>query len=115
MPKPLIDDLDPETLDWTPLEDGCCEKILSMDPETGDHTRLLRIPAGYQSDKVLVHDFWEEVYLLEGTVFDHAMCKTVATGTYSHLPPGTEHGPYSSEGGCITLEMRYGVNGHTEA
>lgn len=111
MPKPFIDDLDPETIDWTPIEgeEGLWQKILSMDEETGDHTRLLKIAPGFKSDKVLVHDFWEEVFLVSGTVYDHTMGKTVVTGTYSNLPPGTEHGPYSSEDGCLTLEVRYGT------
>lgn len=109
MPKPFIEDLDVATLEWMPIagEEGLAEKILSHDAETGSHTRLLRIDPGYRSDKVLEHDFWEEVYLISGTVFDHTLGKEVVTGTYSHLPPHTKHGPYSSEHGCMTLEFRY--------
>lgn len=107
MPKPFIEDLDSETLDWVELEPGLLEKMLSVDPETGDHTRLLKIAPGYKSDKIIEHDFFEEVYLLSGSVFDHTMNKLIVTGTYSHLPPHTPHGPYSSQEGCMTIETRY--------
>lgn len=109
MPKPFIEDLDAMSLGWTPIEGepGLREKILSVDPLTGEHTRLLQIDPGYSSDKVLEHDFWEEVYIVSGEVYDHTMGKTIPTGTYSNLPPGTKHGPYSSDTGCMTIEIRY--------
>ena len=71
MPKPEIEfkDYDTEWL-WRPVEGdtlGIKEKILSEDPETGDYTRMLKFPPGIETSETLVHDFWEEVLIVEGT------------------------------------------------
>jgi len=41
--KPELEFFDTEAIPWKPIENspGQYEKILSMDPETGSHTRLL--------------------------------------------------------------------------
>jgi hypothetical protein len=49
---------------------GVSEKILSRDPATGDVTRLLRFEAGVETAETIAHDFWEEVWILEGEVID---------------------------------------------
>jgi len=41
------------------------EKILSIDLETGDITRLLRFPEGYERQRGIMPSFWEEIYILE--------------------------------------------------
>ena len=49
---------------------GVAEKILSHDPGTGDVTRLLRFDAGVETSETITHDFWEEVWILEGALVD---------------------------------------------
>ncbi len=96
--------------------DGIEQKILAghLDEEgkTGNRTRLLRFAPGVYTTAPFVHDYWEEVYLVEGdlTVGNDAEGKggtPYAPHTYACRPPGAYHGPFRSEGGCVLLEMHY--------
>jgi len=83
------------------------EKILSIDLETGDITRLLRFPEGYEGKEALCHPFWEEIYILEGYLIDGKVKQTYQKGCYACRPPGMIHGPFQAPEGCMTFEMRY--------
>jgi hypothetical protein len=89
--------------------DGLSERILAEDPERGVATRLLRFAPGADTtpNGVQVHDFWEEVYILEGSIHDLELGETFAAGMYACRPPGMLHGPWSSPDGCLTFEVRY--------
>jgi hypothetical protein len=92
------------------------QKILASDlneqSRSGSRTRLLRFAPGGFTTEPFVHDYWEEVYLLEG---DLSVGSTrEGTGgepfkapTYACRPPGAVHGPFRSEGGCMLLEIHY--------
>ncbi|MBI4637972.1 MAG: cupin domain-containing protein [Candidatus Rokubacteria bacterium] len=117
MPKPQLEFFRPDRLPWRPVEGsatggaggpGVMEKILSHDPETGDVTRLLRFDAGVETSGTIAHDFWEEVWILEGGLIDLGKSQTFTAGMYACRPPGMLHGPYRVVGGCMTLEIRYG-------
>jgi hypothetical protein len=95
---------------------GVDEKILSgnLDPvgKSGSRTRLLRFQPGVYTTKPFVHDYWEEVFLLEGdlTVGNDELGEggTPFTAfTYACRPPGVHHGPFKSNGGCLLLETHY--------
>ena len=111
MPRPDLEHLDIASLEWTPVpdEEGLWEMILSEDPDTGSHTRLLRFDPGYESDKVLVHDFWEETYGISGAMIDLDLGYVFKEGSYSCVPPGKKHGPYKSPEGYFSIEFRYYV------
>jgi hypothetical protein len=83
------------------------QKILSRDPDTGDLTRLLRFAPGMQTHETIAHDFWEEVWILEGTVEDTRLGQTFTAGMYACRPPGMLHGPYRSPAGALLFETRY--------
>jgi hypothetical protein len=85
------------------------ERILAADPESGVATRMLRFPPGTDTtpNGVQRHDFWEEVYILEGAITDLRLGVTFGAGTYACRPPGMEHGPWRSDEGCLTFEVRY--------
>lgn len=95
---------------------GIEQKILAgaLD-ETAGHgtrTRLLRFAPGVYTTAPFVHDYWEEVYLLQGdlTVGNDAEGrggKSFAPGTYACRPPGAAHGPFKSQRGCLLLEIHY--------
>lgn len=80
--------------------------------KTGGRTRLLRLGPGDRSMQPVVHDYWEEVFLVEGDM-------TVGADTngeggevfegfaYACRPPGKYHGPFSSEKGCLMFEVHY--------
>jgi hypothetical protein len=117
MPKPEREFFRPDDLPWEPVAasptggaggPGVRQKILSRDPERGDVTRLLRFDAGVETTETITHDFWEEVWILEGALIDLGKRQTFTAGMYACRPPGMVHGPYRVEGGCTTLEIRYG-------
>ncbi len=96
--------------------DGIKEKILSgsLDEKNrgGSRTRLLRFQPGIHTTAPFVHEYWEEVYLLEGdlTVGNDAKGnggENFTKGTYACRPPGKAHGPFKSNGGCTLLEIHY--------
>lgn len=91
--------------------DGLTEQILSNDDETGGYTRLLRFEPGVDSgpNGVQVHDFWEEVYIVEGDLTDLTLDETFTAGMYACRPPGMPHGPWRSEAGALLVEFRYGL------
>jgi hypothetical protein len=96
--------------------EGIAQKIISggLDEanKRGTRTRLLRFAPGVYTTAPFVHDYWEEVFLVQGDL-------TVGNDengnggtpfppmTYACRPPGAYHGPFKSEKGCILLEMHY--------
>jgi len=95
---------------------GIQQKIISggLDEvnKRGSRTRLLRFDPGVYTTAPFVHDYWEEVFLVQGdlTVGNDEQGKG-GTGyppfTYACRPPGAYHGPFRSDKGCILLEMHY--------
>src|SRR4029453_14600847 len=79
MPKPELEFFAPDTIPWQPVAGsttggggglGVEQKILALDPETGDVTRLLRFAAGVETRETITHDCWEEVWILAGELID---------------------------------------------
>jgi hypothetical protein len=97
---------------WTPVPggpDGLTERILAPDDAHGIATRMLRFEPGTDTSAngVLRHDFWEEVYILEGELHDLTLDRVFSAGMFACRPPGMPHGPWRSEPGCVTFEVRY--------
>lgn len=111
--KPEIEFQPAERVGWTPIggpAEGLSERILaSADLEAGVVTRMLRFEPGTNTtpNGTLTHDFWEEVYILEGDLTDLRLNETFTAGMYACRPPGMEHGPWVSREGCLTFEVRY--------
>ena len=91
--------------------------VLDEKNRRGYRTRHLRFEPGVYTTAPFVHDYWEEVYLLSGDLIvgNDAQGnggKKFGPHTYACRPPGTLHGPFKSEGGCLLLEMHlYDGNG----
>ncbi|WP_272497511.1 cupin domain-containing protein [Actinomadura terrae] len=85
------------------------ERVLAADAASGVATRMLRFEPGTDTtpNGVQTHDFWEEVYILEGSITDLRLGETFTAGMYACRPPGMEHGPWRSDDGCLTFEVRY--------
>src|SRR5438477_11755822 len=64
----------------------------------GSRTRLLRFAPGVFTTKPFVHEYWEEIFQLSGTLTVGG--KTFGPMTYACRPPQVYHGPFSSEKGC---------------
>ena len=92
------------------------EKILagSLDEanKRGSRTRLLKLEPGAFTTAPFVHTYWEEVYLLSGDLIVGNDAKgqggeKFTPPTYACRPPGTPHGPFKSDGGCVLFEIHY--------
>ena len=112
MPKPEHEFFPVTNVGFTSCEGkvaALTERILAADPDTGVVSRMLRFEPGTDTtpNGVLVHDFWEEVYILEGELTDLRLNETFTAGSYACRPPGMEHGPWRTGPGCLTFEVRY--------
>jgi anti-sigma factor ChrR (cupin superfamily) len=92
---------------WSELGKGIYVKILNIDEETGSYTRLLKFDAGAETKEVSVHDFWEEAFIIKGTIIDESIGAEVREGSYVCRAPGTKHGPFRSPNGCLIIEFTY--------
>ena len=101
--------------EWRPAEGalsavtGVWRQVLARDPATGVYTSLTRFEPGVDTSPAgpARHDYWEEVYILEGDLTDLALGQTFHQGMYACRPPGMLHGPWRSESGALTLEIGY--------
>ena len=115
MPKPEREFFPVDEVEWTPAMGGqvpgLYERILATDPASGVATRILRFDPGTNTSPAgpQVHDFWEEVYILEGSLHDLTLDQTFPAGTYACRPPGMAHGPWRAPDGCLTFEVRYAL------
>ncbi len=111
MPKAEREFFPTHSVDWTPAGGvaGLSERILATDPESRVASRMLRFDAGTNTSSAgpQGHDFWEEVYILEGSLHDLTLNQTFTAGMYACRPPGMPHGPWIAPDGCITFEVRY--------
>jgi hypothetical protein len=96
--------------------EGIKQKILSgsLDEENnrGSRTRLLRFDPGVYTTAPFVHEYWEEVLLLEGELIvgndeNGEGGETFPPKTYACRPPGAPHGPFKSVNGCLLYETHY--------
>ena len=93
---------------WTVAGPGITQRVLSSDPEDGTLTRLARWAPGTQTaDEVIRHEYFEEVYLLEGSITDLTLGQTFTVGYYAARRPGMPHGPYRTDDGCTMLEIHH--------
>ena len=88
---------------------GVAERVLAENPTDGSRTVLVRWAPGTDSSAsgVARHDFWEEVYLLEGAMYDLTLRQNFTAGMYACRPPGMPHGPWTSEAGVTMLVFTY--------
>lgn len=115
MPKPEFEFHIPGDTGWEHLNGvrpGIFQKILTKDEESGNYTRLMKFEKGadFSHAGVLTHEFWEEVWIVEGSLKDLTLQKTFSAGSYCCRPPGMKHGPYISETGALMFEVRYYMN-----
>ena len=85
---------------------------LDEEKKVGVRTRLIRFLPGAFNTEVFVHDYWEEVYMISGSITlgnDKSGNKKITTQSpaYACRPPGTNHGPFRSDEGCMFLEIQY--------
>lgn len=94
------------------IEQIVMEDSLDTEKKTGIRTRFVRFNPGAATKTVFVHDYHEEVYLVSGdqVLLDKETLEVknkYTTGMYFVRPAGTNHGPFSSDSGCILFEIHY--------
>ena len=97
---------------WMPItgmEEMAEELTLSIDEETGEYTRLTRFHPGADTTPFggKSHEYPEEIFIVSGSLYDHAFKMWLTTGHYASRPPGEIHGPFTTEEGCVVLEMSF--------
>jgi len=96
-----------DELKWEKVQDKVYEKILWKDEKSGTYARLIRVDAGFRGEKPLSHEFDELVYVLQGQVENIQNGKIWHQGMFCFFPAGVEHGPLTTEEGCLSIEFRY--------
>lgn len=116
MPKSTTTYLNPLSPDqagnWRPLSglEGKVEELtLSLDPDTGEYTRLTRFHPGADTRAFggKCHAYPEEVFIASGRLYDEAFGLWLETGHYASRPAGERHGPFRTDVGCVVLEVSF--------
>jgi hypothetical protein len=115
MAKPEIEFTATSSVEFRPCRppiDGLAEAVLARDDMNGAVTRILKFEPGTDTSPigVLTHDFWEEIFIIEGSVTDQRLNRTFSAGDCAVRPPGMEHGPWVSDHGAMMFEVRYYQN-----
>ncbi|NCJ06796.1 hypothetical protein GS597_09800 [Synechococcales cyanobacterium C] len=97
---------------WIPvqgLEPMAEEITLSVDPVTGEYTKLTRFLPGADTSAFgeKTHPYPEEVFIVSGRLYDQAFDLWLETGHYASRPPGEPHGPFKTDVGCVVLEVSF--------
>jgi hypothetical protein len=97
---------------WTPikgLEQMAEELTLSVDPVTGEYTRLTRFHPGTDTSAFggKTHPYPEEVFIVSGRLYDTTFDLWLEAGHYASRPPGELHGPFKTDVGCVVLEVSF--------
>ena len=95
---------------WVKGLEGMVEELtLSIDPATGEFTRLTRFLPGADTSAFggKSHAYPEEVFIVSGRLHDAAFDLWLEAGHYASRPPGEVHGPFRTEVGCVVLEVSF--------
>lgn len=116
MTKSTIQYWNPLNLDnadkWTPIKglEGIAEELtLSIDPASGNYTRLTRFFPGADTTPFggKSHEYPEEIFIVSGSLYDAAFDQWLKTGHYASRPPKELHGPFKTIEGSVVLEVSF--------
>ena len=97
---------------WHTFEPGITELVLNYDSRTGRRTIFQKWEPGAQNATTSLHDYCEEIILLEGDVrvipgrgtaegkLDGGV-EWWSKGAYAFRKPQMLHGPFESKSGCL--------------
>lgn len=101
---------DPDLIPWVPEAgiEGLFAKTLSRCEETGSYTRLLKFLPGVDTSSagVQAHDHLEELWIVEGAIYDLSLGRNFVAGMYANRLYDMDHGPWRAPDGAITYELR---------
>ena len=79
--------------------------------QTGRRTTMTRWMPGTHVPRILVHDYVEEVLVIEGELLwldeRGEVCDRIAAPSYVCRPAGVAHGPFRTEVGYSAIEFCY--------
>jgi hypothetical protein len=87
------------------IEQKILAGALDEDGRRGNRTRLLRFKPGAFTTAPFEHEYFEEVYLVSGSL--KVGGDTFKPNTYACRPPHVPHGPFKSDEGCLLFEIHY--------
>ncbi|MFJ4208880.1 cupin [Paenarthrobacter sp. NPDC089675] len=95
MAKPEFEFTPVSSVEFAPCNphiEGLSEAILARDSDNDSVTRILKFEPGTDTSPngVLTHDFWEEVFIFEGSFVDQRLGKTFKAGDWA--TPSAGHG-----------------------
>ena len=92
--KAAVGPIDIESLPWQSLgEHGLKRKVLSHDPDTGEVTQYVHIPAKWKGGGVAhFHSCFEEALIIEGDVTLNGGRDRLVDGSYLYRPSKIVHG-----------------------
>jgi hypothetical protein len=109
--KTELEFFDTEIVPWVPVaaRPGVSERILARDPNSGLLTRMVRWDPGLDTSSAgpVAHEYFEEVLILSGSMHDLLLQQTFSAGWYACRPPRMVHGPWTTDAGCVMLEIQY--------
>ncbi len=94
--------------------EGIHEKVLSDDMDRaamrGKRTRLLKLDAGCQTPAAHAHDYWEEIYVISGSMIEGTAEtgeKRAVAPAFASREPGFVHGPVRTDEECLLIEFSW--------
>ncbi|MFE0505911.1 nitrilase-related carbon-nitrogen hydrolase [Peribacillus butanolivorans] len=110
--RPEIEFTDYKNFKLEPIDgfvEGLSQRVISENSSTQEMVRILEFAPGTDTtpNGVQVHHYWEELYVVKGSVIDLTLNKIFTAGMVASRPPGMQHGPWKSTDGCVMFEVRY--------
>ena len=98
-----------------PLEgpvEGISQRIIARDEKGRTLVRILEYAPGVDTalNGVQSQDYYEEVFIVEGSTIDLRLNQEFTKGCLASRPPKMPHGPWKSPNGCIMYEVNYYVD-----
>ena len=91
------------------LVPGISQRVIARDEKGHTWVRILEYAPGTDTtpNGVQVHDYYEEIFIVEGSIIDLTLNCEFSKGFAASRPPGMRHGPWKSTGGCVMFEVVY--------
>jgi hypothetical protein len=85
------------------------ERLLSIDPETGEYTKLTRFLPGCDTTTLgaKIHPYPEEIFVVSGRIYDATFDRWLEPGDYISRGPFEIHGPFKTDEGAVVLELSF--------
>ena len=90
-------------------QEGIWERIISKADDGVGVMHIVEYAPGTDTTAagVQIHDYWEYVFILEGSMIDLSLNQEFKAGSVAFRMPGMKHGPWKiPNGGCKLFEIK---------